>query len=845
MNTDEIHILVVEDEAGHAGLIRRAFATRAPHVTLTVATTLAEARQHLARRRPDLLIVDMLLPNGLGVELLPGDEGSREFPTIVMTSFGNEQAAVDALKAGAIDYVVKSEMTLTDVPHIAERALREWENIANRKRAEQAFRESEEKYRLHFEHVSDVIYSIDSEFRILSVSPSVEKVLGYRPEELLGKPFPELNLLPPEDLRRAAADAQRIFAGERITSAIYRFIAKDGGTLLGEVSTVPVYRDGKIVSTVSVARDVTERKRTEEAIVRAKEEWERTFDAVPDLIILLDNNHHIVRANEAMAKRLGVTPPECVGRKCYEVVHGTDRPPDFCPHAKLLKDGREHTEDVCEESLGGDFLVTVSPLLNAEGRLTGSVHVARDVTERKRAEEALRYRADFERIIAGLSSNFVQLEPEQVDDGIQRALETVGRFAEVDRSYVFLLCDDDATLDNTHEWCVEGIEPQMGGLQGICLDEEVPWLARRFRNLEDVYVPVVSALPPEAELEKKHFQEQDIQSLVAVPMVSGGRLKGFLGFDSVRSEKQWSDDAITLLRIVGEIFTHALERKRVEEALRKSEERYRTLVETAQEGIGIVDAEENILFVNQAYADMLGYTKEELLALNLKDLAPAVEFAKFRQQTQKRLRHESSRYKTALETKSGEIRQVSISASPLCDDSGAFVGTLGLLTDVTSRERAEKALRASEEHLHAIFESTADGILVVNRQGKVTHANARFAEMWGIPDELMQTSDDAKLVDFVLHQLKDPEGFRSKVQRLYDTLEKDFDTLHFEDGRVFERSTCPLIQDGVPVGRVCGFHDVTERARASAELAEAKDAAEAANRAKSEFLANMSHEIRT
>jgi two-component system cell cycle sensor histidine kinase/response regulator CckA len=141
---------------------------------------------------------------------------------------------------------------------------------AERKRAEEALRESEEEYRLHFENVSDVIYSIDPEFRVLSVSPSVERLLGYRPEELIGKPFQDLNLLAEEYLEAAFSDAMRALAGERIFSSVYEFIAKDGTRKFGEVSGAPLVQDGKVVALVSVARDITERRRLETQLRQAQ-----------------------------------------------------------------------------------------------------------------------------------------------------------------------------------------------------------------------------------------------------------------------------------------------------------------------------------------------------------------------------------------------------------------------------------------------------------------------------------------------------------------------------------------------------------------------------------------------
>ena len=132
------------------------------------------------------------------------------------------------------------------------------------------------------------------------------------------------------------------------------------------------------------------RKLAEGALLRAKQEWERTFDSVPDLIAILDKDHRIIRVNRAMAERLGATPDQCADLNCYQCVHGAAGPPVFCPHSKSLADGKEHSVEVHEERLGGDFLVTTTPLLDNNGKMMGTVHVSRDITERKRDEAKIR-----------------------------------------------------------------------------------------------------------------------------------------------------------------------------------------------------------------------------------------------------------------------------------------------------------------------------------------------------------------------------------------------------------------------------------------------------------------------
>ncbi len=179
-------ILLVEDEPAHIALIRRAFETRSAETTLTVVNTLKEARAHFSTEAMGLVIVDWLLPDGRGTDVLPGDENAPPFPVIVMTSHGNEQIAVEAMKAGALDYVVKSAETLADMPHIAERALREWRHIVERRQAEQEIARLQHLLQKITDSMPSALITLDTEGRVLTWNPAAENLTRCHGEALHG-----------------------------------------------------------------------------------------------------------------------------------------------------------------------------------------------------------------------------------------------------------------------------------------------------------------------------------------------------------------------------------------------------------------------------------------------------------------------------------------------------------------------------------------------------------------------------------------------------------------------------------------------------------------------------------
>ncbi len=237
---------------------------------------------------------------------------------------------------------------------------------------------------------------------------------------------------------------------------------------------------------------------------------------------------------------------------------------------------------------------------------------ARKPVNSRAVQPSIRSRVQFEDLITAISTQFINLALEDIDKGIIEALKKLGRAAGADRSAVFLFKNGHGY--DTYEWCARGIPSIKDNLQGRPL-QSFPWLKDKLSRAENIHIPRLDDLPPEAEAERELLQSFRTKSLVIVPMILNNCPVGFLGFDSMRREARWSERTLALLKIVGEIFVNALERKRADEVLKESEKKYRALFDGVPVGLYRTDPEGKILDVNLAMARILGF----------KDTAAAVD----------------------------------------------------------------------------------------------------------------------------------------------------------------------------------------------------------------------------
>ncbi len=193
-------------------------------------------------------------------------------------------------------------------------------------------------------------------------------------------------------------------------------------------------------------------------------------------------------------------------------------------------------------------------------RMVGS---HQNITARKNSEQALANNRAFERLVTDLSNQFICLPFELIDAMIDKTLKLIGEFVEVDRSYVFQFRDDLLLMDNTHEWCAEGVEPQIDSLKAI-ETSNFPWWMEQIKNNRTIHLHRIADMGIEAKAEKEILESQDIKSLIVIPLVAQSYSFGYIGFDAVKQEKEWTSETIAVLKLTGGIIANALQRKQVE-----------------------------------------------------------------------------------------------------------------------------------------------------------------------------------------------------------------------------------------------------------------------------------------
>jgi diguanylate cyclase (GGDEF)-like protein/PAS domain S-box-containing protein len=396
------------------------------------------------------------------------------------------------------------------------------------------------------------------------------EMLGYSLEEISPTTIETWqNLIHPLDLERALNKTQKHFDGEidEYDTEI-RMKHKDGRWIwMNDRGRIVNWTENnQPLKMVGIHLDITERKKREKEL----QFLAKAMTNISDSVMLTDKYFKIQYINKASERLFGYTLKELKG-KTPEIFNAEDLSNEIQQEIyDKISNGEIYEAEILNKRKDGSTFICefkITPIEDSEGEVYAYTGIQRDITDRKRQEEKLEFQLKFQKTLAQISANLLEINSANIDRKINISLKEVGVFFDVDRSYIFQFADKTRTMTNTHEWCNNGIKSEKENLQDL-LSDNFTWLMEQLSRNEYIYIKDVNKLGKKAEAEQKIFMRQGIKSATLMPMVIENELFGFFGFDSVENHKEYSKEEIRLLKIFTDIITNAFSKYKGDQRIR-------------------------------------------------------------------------------------------------------------------------------------------------------------------------------------------------------------------------------------------------------------------------------------
>ena len=668
---------------------------------------------------------------------------------------------------------------------------------------------SEERYRTLVESSRDVILLVSGTGEILFANEASAKTWGMPVSEVVGR-----NILKYIHTDQAG-EVETLFdglksGGERIDRFPVKAIV-NGNERLFEVTAVPLAYVGEAATLMIIAADVTDRELAAAQLKESEERYRTIVEKSRDAIVLSDRGGVVLYANPRVKEVFGLEPERVAGKNLLEFVHPGDRERVAADFLRDWETGQTipNYPIRCVKGDGTDVYVeATSELVGWPEEDAVQIFVIRDVTERRRQEAEREARHKYEEALAAVDSAFV--DPADAGDSIMLALEESGKLLGVDRAYYYEFSPEMDVAVHAGEWAAEGAKPLVEVLQYLQASE-FPWLFEYLGDGHEIVISDINELPGESE--RKRAVSLGITSLAVVPVFVAEKLVCAIGFDSEHS-REWAKHEIDLLRSMATGLSHALERKRWVEELKKSEA-FRTLItENVGEGLFVV-RNGVVTWLNQQAADIYGYEPQEMLGRTCEYLFDDPDRLEAFGTQMLEAFMTGGRYVSEEKTrrKDGETRYILTTAAPL-GTVGEYGEVVLAVSDVTDSKQMREDATAAAEAYSTLFATVGDGLLVHNLDGRIRDSNDLASDYTGFSREELLEMSVTDLVDLELRHLYE--------QRRAELEESGFSTFDVwirqkNEGRIPVEVTSRLATiRGHTVG-ISALRDISERKKAESE----------------------------
>ncbi len=808
-----LRILYIDDSALDRELVRHSLLfENTGEFILTETSSRQEFETLLLPGKFDLVLSDFNILGFDGLQVLDQvQQVDASLPVIIVTGTGSEEIAVEAMKRGAGDYVIKTPSHIRRLPKTIHAVLEKEAFEKERQQASEDLRQAHEQLAAMVREAPLAVVTLDLNGNVLTWNPNAERLIGWKETEAIGKPFPlvsqgktrEFNAILLQAINEPAQKSNEI-----------RRLRRDGSWLDLELHTTPLHdRSGKVSGLLVMMEDISHRKKAEEALRESEERYRITLSSIGDAVISTDRNARVTYLNEVAERLTGWKNHEAIGltlENIFPIINEQTREPVQNPVNKVLQEGvivgmANHTALISRTGQVIPIEDSGAPIRNATGQTLGVVLVFHDVSEKRKAENTLRASETKFR-------SYIEHAPTAV-----LVTDALGRCVEANHAAEELFGYDAATLVKL-------------SIANVISDQD------HQRVLSDFSVLLHTG-----------FIEGEYRFL------KSGRETGCVYLRAVRLN---DNRAIAFCQDI-------TERKKAEEALRISEAKYRILVENLPLNTFTKDLNSTYLSCNDNYARELGITSNQIVGHTDFDYFPKDMADGFRADDRRIMQSGKSEIIEEKYLHKGQEIWNQTIKTPIFETDGTISGILGIFWNITERKRIEEALRQSELRLALHIQQTPLAVIEYDPHHNVLKWNQAAerifgytaAEVIGQHTSFLLPKSAGEQVNQVLLDLQTMKsGERSTNENIT------------RDGRIIqcEWYNTPLItQDGELIGFASLVQDVTEQIQdklelikyrdhleelikeRTAKLVESERAAENANQAKSIFLANMSHEIRT
>ncbi|HZF01119.1 MAG TPA: PAS domain S-box protein [Methylomirabilota bacterium] len=784
-----LRILHLEDEPDFAELVKSLFAQDGLEADVQGANDRASFENLLATREFDVIVSDYHLPKFTGLEALAlAKQKFPHIPFILVSGTIGEQAAIESLRAGATDYVLKQKPDR--LPSAVRRAVKEAEERAKLREAEFESARRERYFRALTENLLDVVAILNREGVYTYISPSVEHMHGFKPEELVGQSaFEQMH---PEDVPKVQKSFKALLKTPGKSAKVeYRYKQKDGAWHYHEAYVQNRLDDPEIKGIVASCRDVTDRWRAQEELRDSERQYRLLFQSNPNPMWVFDlESQAFLEVNEAAIQTYGYSREEFLAMTIADI-----RPPEKNGHRKTIvpdNAGRGLIwRHVCKDGSFIDAEVIWSPMVFRQH--FAALTMAVDVTERRQAEHR---NSAFSKLSHRLGSVTTASEAAMI---ICEAADTLFRWSD------FALDLYDTARDQVHSLLnITTVEGQRTEIPPSPQPKTANALIRR-------------VIEKGAELLTAKEAGEFAAATMLAPITKGDRVIGVLLIQNHRPGS-YSQSDLEMLQTLADQCSGALERVRAEQGLRESQQRFRDLFENSPDAIFVEDLDGMVLDANFTACVLHGMTRDQLIGKSaIDDLVPPHRRETARTDFQKLADGKLSWVEGESLTVGGRTVPVEVRAGRIEYDGKPAL--LLHVRDITERRASLAAVESSEALFRSVWENSVDGMRLTDESGIVVAVNDSYCKLMGMEAAMLEgkpftvTYATSENWDEMLNNLREFFAARSSERQ-----RQRQHTLH--DGRVVHLEiTDSFIEiQGRPLLMLSLFRDVTLHRRLEEQL---------------------------